>query len=54
LSKEYLWIGQGKLFDLVLFSEEEALKTDQLQWKAVFGTLAEKFTLARLALNSLI
>ena len=30
-----------------------ALETDQAQWKPVLGTLAEKFTLARLALNSL-
>ena len=35
------------------FYRVAALKTDQLQWKAVLGTLAEKFTLARLALNSL-
>jgi hypothetical protein len=30
-----------------------ARETDQAHWKPVFGTLAEKFTLARLALNSL-
>jgi hypothetical protein len=30
-----------------------AKETDQAQWKPVLGTLAEKFTLARLALNSL-
>ena len=30
-----------------------AQETDQTQWKAVLGTLAEKFSLARLALNSL-
>ena len=30
-----------------------ALETDQVRWKPVLGTLAEKFTLARLALNSL-
>ena len=29
-----------------------AREMDQTQWKPVFGTLAEKFTLARLALNS--
>jgi hypothetical protein len=30
-----------------------ALETDQVRWKPVLGTLTEKFTLARLALNSL-
>ncbi len=30
-----------------------ARETDQAHWKPVLGTLAEKFTLARLALNSL-
>jgi hypothetical protein len=30
-----------------------ALETDRADWKPVFGMLAEKFTLARLALNSL-
>ena len=30
-----------------------ARETDQTQWKPVLGTLAEKFSLARLALNSL-
>jgi hypothetical protein len=30
-----------------------ARETDEPQWKPVLGTLAEKFTLARLALNSL-
>jgi hypothetical protein len=30
-----------------------ARETDQAPWKPVLGTLAEKFTLARLALNSL-
>jgi hypothetical protein len=35
------------------FYSVAALETDQPQWKPVFGTLAEKFTLARLALNSL-
>jgi hypothetical protein len=35
------------------FYSVAALETDQVQWKPVFGTLAEKFTLARLALNSL-
>jgi hypothetical protein len=35
------------------FYSVAALETDQPQWKPVLGTLAEKFTLARLALNSL-
>jgi hypothetical protein len=35
------------------FYRVAALETDQVQWKPVLGTLAEKFTLARLALNSL-
>jgi hypothetical protein len=35
------------------FYSVAALETDQVQWKPVLGTLAEKFTLARLALNSL-
>jgi hypothetical protein len=35
------------------FYHVAARETDQTQWKPVFGTLAEKFTLARLALNSL-
>jgi hypothetical protein len=35
------------------FYHVAAQETDQTQWKPVFGTLAEKFTLARLALNSL-
>jgi hypothetical protein len=35
------------------FYSVAALKMDQVQWKPVLGTLAEKFTLARLALNSL-
>ena len=35
------------------FYSVAAVETDQAQWKSVFGTLAEKFTLARLALNSL-
>jgi hypothetical protein len=30
-----------------------ALETDRADWKPVLGMLAEKFTLARLALNSL-
>jgi hypothetical protein len=30
-----------------------ALETDQAQWKPVLEILADKFTLARLALNSL-
>jgi hypothetical protein len=35
------------------FYHVAAQETDQTQWKPVLGTLAEKFTLARLALNSL-
>jgi hypothetical protein len=35
------------------FYHVAAQETDQTQWKPVFGTLAEKFILARLALNSL-
>jgi hypothetical protein len=35
------------------FYSVAALQTDQAQWKPVLETLAEKFTLARLALNSL-
>jgi hypothetical protein len=35
------------------FYSVAALETDQAQWKPVLETLAEKFTLARLALNSL-
>jgi hypothetical protein len=35
------------------FYQVAARETDQIHWKPVFGTLAEKFTLARLALNSL-
>ena len=35
------------------FYNVAAKETYQTQWKAVLGTLAEKFTLARLALNSL-
>jgi hypothetical protein len=35
------------------FYSVAALETDQTQWKPVFETLAEQFTLARLALNSL-
>ena len=35
------------------FYNVAARETDQTQWKPVLGTLAEKFTLARLALNSL-
>ena len=35
------------------FYSVAALETDQPQWKPVLETLAEKFTLARLALNSL-
>jgi hypothetical protein len=35
------------------FYSVAAQETDQIQWKPVLGTLAEKFTLARLALNSL-
>jgi hypothetical protein len=35
------------------FYKAAAQETDQVQWKPVFGTLAEKFALARLALNSL-
>jgi len=34
------------------FYSVAAKETDQTQWKPVLGTLAEKFTLARLALNS--
>jgi hypothetical protein len=34
------------------FYRVAAQETDQTQWKPVLGTLAEKFTLARLALNS--
>jgi hypothetical protein len=35
------------------FYRVAALETDQAKWKPVLGTLAEKFTLARLALTSL-
>jgi hypothetical protein len=35
------------------FYNVAARETDQAQWKPVLGTLAEMFTLARLALNSL-
>jgi hypothetical protein len=35
------------------FYSVAARETDQVRWKSVFETLAEKFTLARLALNSL-
>jgi hypothetical protein len=35
------------------FYHVAAQEMDQTQWKPVLGTLAEKFTLARLALNSL-
>jgi hypothetical protein len=35
------------------FYSVAALETDQADWKPVLGMLAEKFTLARLALNSL-
>jgi hypothetical protein len=35
------------------FYKVAAREMDQTQWKPVLGTLAEKFTLARLALNSL-
>ena len=35
------------------FYSVAAMETDQAQWKPVLETLAEKFTLARLALNSL-
>jgi hypothetical protein len=35
------------------FYQVAARETDQMHWKPVLGTLAEKFTLARLALNSL-
>jgi len=35
------------------FYSVAALETDQGHWKPVLGTLAKKFTLARLALNSL-
>ena len=35
------------------FYNVAALETDQAHWKPVFETLAEKFTLARLALNNL-
>jgi hypothetical protein len=35
------------------FYHVAAQETDQTQWKPVLATLAEKFTLARLALNSL-
>jgi hypothetical protein len=35
------------------FYHVAARETDQTQWKPVLGTLAEKFSLARLALNSL-
>jgi hypothetical protein len=35
------------------FYQVAARETDQIHWKPVLGTLAEKFTLARLALNSL-
>jgi hypothetical protein len=35
------------------FYHVAARETDQIHWKPVLGTLAEKFTLARLALNSL-
>jgi hypothetical protein len=35
------------------FYHVAAQETDQTQWKPVLGMLAEKFTLARLALNSL-
>jgi hypothetical protein len=44
--KEYEQVGQR-------FYKVAARETDQAQWKPVFVTLAEKFTLARLALNSL-
>jgi hypothetical protein len=35
------------------FYHVAARETDQIHWKPVLGTLAEKFTLARMALNSL-
>jgi hypothetical protein len=35
------------------FYQVAARETDQMHWKPILGTLAEKFTLARLALNSL-
>ena len=35
------------------FYNVAARETDQTQWKPVLGTLAERFTLARMALNSL-
>ena len=35
------------------FYQVAARETDQTQWKPVLGTLAEKFSLTRLALNSL-
>jgi hypothetical protein len=35
------------------FYSVAARETDQAHWKLALGTLAEKFTLARLALNSL-
>ena len=44
--KDYEQLGK-------LFYNVAARETDQSQWKPVLGTLAEKFTLARLALNSL-
>jgi hypothetical protein len=44
--KDYEQVGK-------LFYNVAARETDQTQWKPVLGTLAEKFTLARLALNSL-
>ena len=44
--KDYEQVGKR-------FYDVAARETDQTQWKPVFGTLAEKFTLARLALNSL-
>jgi len=44
--KDYEQVGK-------LFYKVAARETDQTRWKPVLGTLAEKFTLARLALNSL-
>ncbi len=44
--KDYEQVGKR-------FYDVAARATNQTQWKPVLGTLAEKFTLARLALNSL-
>jgi len=44
--KDYEQVGKR-------FYNVAARETDQTQWKPVLGTLAEKFTLARLALYSL-